>query len=193
MRHESQKTLIAILREGVGEWRKRNNWSRETVVQCIVEDFESRGGPAAIGIEFDPPTRDTFKRAKANADKVMRWLDDETKDNNLIPPNFIEYLLHAMPADIRNACLNDHLASFGLGLRSLETEKSGRLNVPSHLRAMLKEESEKNQAITELMDGADLGKLQRAHKEISEAIEAQVAARVAIESEMVVMGAKAKV
>lgn len=193
MRHESQKTLIAILREGVGEWRKRNNWSRETVVQHIVEDFERRGGAATIGVEFDPPTRDAFKRAKANADKVMRWLDDESKDNNLIPPNFIQYLLHALPEDIRNHCLDEFLGPFGLGIRSLESTSAGRLNVPNHLRTMLKEESEKNQAFTELMDGADLPKLQRALKEITDSIEAQLATRSAIESEMVVMSARAKV
>ena len=79
MQHGSHnRTLIAILRDAVEAWRKRNGWSRETAAQTIVDAHERIGGPANSGIVFEPPSIDAFKRVKANADRIFRWLDDVT-------------------------------------------------------------------------------------------------------------------
>lgn len=83
MRSESH-TLISTLLGVVNQWRRREGWSRETVVQQIVEAHERIQGALVTGIVFDPPTRDTTERMKVNADRVFRWLDDGTKDTNLV-------------------------------------------------------------------------------------------------------------
>ncbi|MBN0437935.1 hypothetical protein JTM67_36255, partial [Pseudomonas aeruginosa] len=84
MRNESH-TLISTLLGVVNQWRRREGWSRETVVQHIVEAHERIQGALVTGIVFDPPTRDATERMKVNADRVFRWLDDGTKDTNLVP------------------------------------------------------------------------------------------------------------
>lgn len=113
MRSESHKTLIGMLREHVIAWRKAEGWSRETVVAVIVETEEKNGSPS--GITFNPQTTDVFERSKVNADRVFRWLDDESKDNNLCPPNFIPSILAAMPIERRLACSAELMVSLGLG------------------------------------------------------------------------------
>ncbi|MCS9500340.1 hypothetical protein N1E27_29850, partial [Pseudomonas aeruginosa] len=92
MRTESH-TLISTLLGVVNQWRRREGWSRETVVQHIVEAHERIQGALVTGIVFDPPTRDTTERMKVNADRVFRWLDDGTKDTNLVPANFVPSIL----------------------------------------------------------------------------------------------------
>ncbi len=96
MRDVSHKTWIAIVLDHVNAWRKANGWSRETVVQMIVEAHECTNGPVVTGIKFEPHTADTFERWKVNADRVFRWLDDSSKDTNLLPTNFIPSILAAM-------------------------------------------------------------------------------------------------
>lgn len=38
---------------------------------------------------------------KVNADRVFRWLDDGTKDTNLVPANFVPSILAALPTDLK--------------------------------------------------------------------------------------------
>jgi hypothetical protein len=114
MRNESQKSWISTLRDHVNEWRKREGWSRETAAQVIVEKFEAMGGPEATGIHFEPKTRDAFERQKVNADRIFRWLDDISKDGNLMPANFGFYILAAMPVDIRHTCVNEENQKLGM-------------------------------------------------------------------------------
>lgn len=124
MRNESHKSLIGILREHVIAWRKAEGWSRETVVQHIVESDKG-----ASGIVFNPQTSDTFERMKVNADRVFRWLDDESKDTNLCPPNFIPSILKAMPVERRLACSAEFMVSIGLGACLPSDGEDGDLSI----------------------------------------------------------------
>lgn len=180
MRHESHKTLIGILLAHVNDWRKREAWSRETVVQAIVEAHERSNGPAITEIHFESGHTDHFQRMKNNADRVFRWLDDQTKDNNLLPANFMPSILAAMPQDIRCACANEMLLQAGMGVHCLEGE-SAEIDVVRMLQSVLKEGGEAQQAITSLLDGATREELLFAQREVSEAIEALQRARTQIE------------
>lgn len=179
MRHESQ-TLISTVLGHVNAWRRAQGWSRETVVQAIVEAHEHIEAPALTGIRFEPTSTDQFTRMKANADRVFRWLDDQTKDNNLLPANFLPSILAAMPMDIRAACADDLLAGLGLGCRRLDGGRGG-FDAVSMLRSVLKENSEAQQAIASLVDGATADELHSAQREITEAIEALQIARSQVE------------
>lgn len=173
MRSASQ-TLIAVVRNAVNTWRRREGWSRETVVMEIVETHERIGGPARTGIVFDPATRDTFERAKVNADRVFRWLDDESKDTNLLPANFVPILIAALPQDLRLTVVDELLRDAGLHA-DVSPRMAAGLPPAQHLRTLLKEFSEAAAAVGDLGGREDdPALLANAEKELAE-IEAAIA------------------
>lgn len=121
MQIESHKTRIGVLRDHVGGWRKSEGWSREAVALAIVEAHKASNGPTRTGIHFDSMNGDSFTTAKNNADRIFRWLDDETKDTNFMPANFEDSILFAMPDEIRLACINEILRPFGMRAQSFDT------------------------------------------------------------------------
>lgn len=183
MRHESQ-TFIGIIKTHVIEWRKREGWSRETVVQAIVETHERLNGPQITGIRFEPSTTDAFERQKVNADRVFRWLDDETKDNNLLPANFTRSIMAAMPTDIRLHCAEELLRPLGITAHLVDGQANGFLNATHHLVKIARETSEAQGAIANLIDGATPFELATADRELAEAEEAIRAARSDVRKNM---------
>ncbi|MFC4338673.1 toxin YdaT family protein [Cupriavidus numazuensis] len=165
--------MIGLLRASVTTWRTRERWGRETVAQEIVITHESLGVGDRTGIRFDPRTPDAYERMKVNADRIFRWLDDETKDNALLPANFIPTILAALPGDLRLKLLGQLLAPFGLTVRPLCAGVAAELQVPLLLAAMLKEDSEAHLAVTSLMSDASLEALRTAYREVSEAVASQ--------------------
>ena len=162
MRHESH-TFIGHLRDAVEAWRKENGWSRETVVMHIVDTHERIDAPATTGIVFDPPTRDTFERAKVNADRVFRWLDDVTKDGNTVPTNFLPSILSALPHARRMALVNlwiqplDLTAGpYGHNDDSVEPETLGVFT------DLVKTSAAAQTAVADLLDGISPGEIERA-------------------------------
>lgn len=182
-----QSTWIATIRDSVEDWRKRNEWSRETAAQLIVEAHEQRGAHRVSGIVFDPPTRDAFERVKVNADRVFRWLDDVTKDRNHLPTNFIPSILAALPSDLRMHLVNDLLRSNGMACRQTATETEVS-PITILLRSMMVETAQADQAVAALLDGVDPGELETAQREIVEAIAVLVRAQNRVESMMTLRG-----
>ncbi|MCM1512001.1 MAG: toxin YdaT domain-containing protein [Oxalobacter formigenes] len=180
MRHESHKTLIAVLLEQVNAWRKSQAFSRETAAQAIVEAHEATGGPALTGIRFDKSNPDAFARQKAAADRIFRWLDDASKDSNLLPANFIPSILAALPVAYRVAALNELLRPFLLVAWPMDTD-GGALDAPLMLKTLVKEQSEATGAVADLVDGVTREELLRASKELSDAISTASTMRAAIE------------
>lgn len=168
MRNESHNTLIGIIKAAIVEWRKREGWSRETVVQAIVEAHDSLGAPAATGIVFDSPTRDPFERQKNNADRVFRWLDDEAKDTNLLPANFLQSILVAMPMDIRLHCLDTILRPLGVVAHSRDVVPEGEFDTATHLDDMIREGAEAQVALVRIKPGAPVAVLEKARKEVQD-------------------------
>ena len=154
MRDVSHKTWIAIVLDHVNAWRKANGWSRETVVQMIVEAHDRMNGQVVTGIKFEPHTADTFERWKVNADRVFRWLDDSSKDTNLLPTNFIPSILSAMPMDVRLHCMDDLLRGVGIAARPIDEEAKEGIDAVGILRTMISENSDAQRAVADLVDGA---------------------------------------
>lgn len=127
MRSESHKSLISRIAEYVDDWRKAEGMSQTTVVDEIVKAHERIDGPAATGITFEK-NPDEFNRMKANSDRVWRWLDDKSKDRNLLPVNFLPSILAAMPEDVRRSLLSEMLAPLGLGVRTLDGADDAELS-----------------------------------------------------------------
>ncbi len=176
MRNKSQKeTLISSLLKYVNLWRKSMSWSRETVVQMIVEAHERIDGPAVTDIRFDGTHPDAFMRQKTHADRVFRWLDDSTKDTNLLPANFLPSILAAMPANIRIQCVNELFQCADITVRAIEAMSAGTEDFSVLLPSLLKESGEANVAVANLLDGATVDELAKARKELTESINMQKA------------------
>jgi hypothetical protein len=175
-------TLITAIRTAVNAWRKREGWSRETAVAHIVERHATMGGPALTGIVFNPETQDTYDRMRVNADRVYRWLDDETKDTNLLPANFITFVLAALPVDLRLQAVDTLLAGTGLHVE-VSIGPDGDTSMPQYLRCISKECGEAAAAVADLLDrGENDATLAAADKEIAEAVGALTDTRKAIQA-----------
>jgi hypothetical protein len=173
MRNSTQKTFIATLADYVDAWRKREGMSQATVVDEIVKAHERVAGPQVTGIVFEP-NRDEYYRMKANSDRVWRWLDDKSKDRNLLPANFIPSMLEAMPADLRIGFLDEVFRPLGLAMRSLAGESSDALDPVALACSIIKEDAESHQAVAALSHNMDLPSLLRAQKENKDATEAHL-------------------
>jgi hypothetical protein len=184
MRDVSHKTLIAIVLDHVNAWRKANCWSRETVVQEIVKAHIHIGGAEATGIRFEPQTADTFERWKVNADRVFRWLDDSSKDTNLLPANFLLSVLAAMPLDVRQHCLDDVLRGVGVAVRPLVGVAQGMDTIET-LRGLISENSDAQRAVAALLNGATHDELLSAQRELAESVATTQAALASVEAAIV--------
>ncbi|WP_137719335.1 hypothetical protein [Methylobacillus flagellatus] len=166
MRSDTQ-TLIGIIREGVQAWRKREDWSRETVCAVLIEKFTLLGGTRITGLVFDPPTRDAYDRQRISAERIYRWLDDESKDTNLLPANFIPFLLAALPVDLRIEAVDRVLQLSNLTVRVRNASEDGCLI--QAVQDMAKENGEAINAVLNLIDGATEDELRAAQREVTEA------------------------
>lgn len=113
MRNISHGSWVKVVSEAVEAWRVRENWSRETVCAEFVDEFKKTERPNAWNIEFSNH-HDVFQRQKNDADKIMRWLDDVNKDNNLLGLNFSKVILRRLPVDLRIRAAAEMMADIGL-------------------------------------------------------------------------------
>lgn len=172
MRDRSHSTFTGILRDAVESWRKASAWSRETVVLHIVDAHERLGGPASTSIVFDPPTRDAFERAKVNADRVFRWLDDVTKDSNTCPPNFIPSILAALPLDRRMTVVNQWLRPLDICCRPANHD-DGPIGADEALisfKHLVNASADAQTSVADLLDGIEPGELERAQTALCESM-----------------------
>jgi hypothetical protein len=172
-------TAIGIIRDHIESWRRSNSWSRETTAQTIVETHERLGFDRVSSIAFDPPTRDTFERQRVNADRIFRWLDDTTKDRNLLPVNFLLSILAALPMDRRIALVDELLEPVGLGAREEATfigmdpgAGDDKTVVVMHFQDVLRTGTEAQVHMSKLLDGVDPGEPEAAKAKLSVAMAA---------------------
>jgi hypothetical protein len=171
MRNQSH-TLIGILREAVDQWRRREGWSRESVVQAIVDAHQALDAASTTGITFDPDTRDTYERMKVNADRVFRWLDDVSKDSTLLPANFLPTILAALPLDLRLRCLNAILRPVGMEAKSADAVAGAECDMSHDLKDLMKEGTEAQMALVGVSGDSSLEVLNNALREVVESLDA---------------------
>lgn len=168
MQRATHPSPIAIIRDHIDAWRRDNRWSRETVADLIVQAHIRIGGPVFTGITFEPPTTDTFERMRVNADRVFRWLDDSTKDKNLLPFNFLWSVIAALPEDRRVLLANDLLAPIGLhvaGSVDGDAEVS-HAEIVEVFQAIVDHGAQANIAASQLLDGVHAGEAEQAEKKL---------------------------
>lgn len=176
MRNDSQATLISLVRAAVAEWRRREGWSRETLVDEIVKKHAEIDGPAATGIVFDPHIRDTYGRMKVNSDRVFRWLDDETKDCTLLPANFLPSILAALPGDLQLQCVSQILRPLGLEVCRSDAADSTGFNPAAHASSLIKEGAEAATKILAIGPHPTSAEIEQVRKEVTDVAESAAAA-----------------
>ncbi|MBP6018777.1 MAG: hypothetical protein KA735_04745 [Burkholderiaceae bacterium] len=185
MRNVSQ-TLIGILREEISTYRRLNRLSRETITQNIVEAHERLGIDAVSGIRFEPKTTDAVERQKVNADRVFRWLDDETKDSTLLPANFLPSVLAGIPEDVQRRCLDRILMPLGFAVRALADDGDAVVFSAAVATHLMKEQGEAAIAVVGLADGYNKDELLNARREVAEAVDAGKKTLQLIETQLAV-------
>lgn len=168
MQRATHPSPIAIISDHVEAWRRDNSWSRETVADMIVQAHIRIGAVAWTGKAFEPPTTDTFERMRVNADRVFRWLDDHTKDKNLLPFNFFWSVLAALPEDRRILLVNDLLAPLGLhvsGTLNGETDVS-QAEIIDVFQSFVDHSAQACIAASKLLDGVHAGEAEHAEKKL---------------------------
>lgn len=170
MRSMSQ-TLIGILREEISEYRRLNRLSRETIAAGIVEAHERLGADSLSSIRFEPKTLDVFERQKVNADRIFRWLDDETKDGTLMPANFLQSVLAGIPEDVRRRALDRMLQPLGFAVRAIGGEQCSSPISACEVVALIREQGEAVAATTSLLGASDRNSLIAARREMAEAVD----------------------
>jgi hypothetical protein len=168
----TSRTPIAIIRDHAEAWRRDNRWSRETVADVIVSTHDRLGFDHLAGIHFDPPTRDAFERMRVNADRVFRWLDDSTKDKNLLPINFLWSILAALPMERRLALVNALLEPVELSAQSIGFDAAAASGdqtavVVMHFREIVTTAAAAEVAMSALLDGVDTGEPEAAKVKLS--------------------------
>jgi hypothetical protein len=126
----------AILRAAVEAWRTASRMSREGVAVAVIEAHEASGADASTEISFDYGG-DTFDRARKSAQKIFRWLDEGN-----LPANMIPSILAALPAEQRLQCLAQMFCPMGIEVRQVGPSAASELDVPAHLRLVMKEAGE---------------------------------------------------
>jgi len=168
MKHVSQfQSPVSILRAEIEAWRTASRMSREAVAIAIVEAHQASGADLATELSFDYEGSDTFARARKSAQKIFRWLDEGN-----LPANMIPSILDALPMEVRLRALNQMLCPMGVSARAADCDSSTDLDVPHHLRAVMKEAGEAQMALLNLGPGASDNDLLGAHKELTEAAQA---------------------
>lgn len=170
-------TAIAIVRDNVEAWRRENDYSRETAAQCIVEAHELLGFDKQTGIRFDPPTRDAYERQRVNADRIYRWLDDSTKDKNLLPFNFLRSILAALPMERRLVLMDTLLAPVQIGAHEedihlgidLASGQDASVVAIVHFRDVASTTADASVEISKMVDGIGPGEAEAAKAKISRA------------------------
>lgn len=161
----SSHTLISQVKHAVNTWRRREQWSRESVVAAIVEVYEKEQGQLVTGLSFST-TADIYQRSKNNADRLYRWMDDDEETTNLLPTNFLPYVFRALPMDLRLELALQLMTGTGLTVRIIENDANGC--IVAAVAEMAKESGEGIAALVGLNADSSIDELNRAHKEVSE-------------------------
>jgi hypothetical protein len=162
MRDSSHKSRIQIIRDHVAAWRKARGWSRETAAAEIVAAHERIGGHLSGVIVFDKHG-DVYTTQKNHADRIWRWLDDESKDNNLMPANFENSILAALPVERRVDLLNEVLAEIDCAARARHHDVDAQINAHELVQTIMRANHRTEADAADLLDGVDPGELPRLH------------------------------
>lgn len=173
-------TPLGGLRALVGAWARGERMAMAGVAVEVMARHAAMGGHATTRVDFDG--RDAYARTTLAAEKIGRWLDDETKTSSLLPVNMLPVMLATLPRADARAWLDLYLLA-PLGLTCANEQHPGAAveNWVGELRAVMCESAGAHDALAALADGATAAELDEARRQLTESIERQQQALCAVE------------
>ncbi|WP_059286199.1 hypothetical protein [Aquitalea magnusonii] len=153
----------------------------EVVANEIVQRYYQQGLDVVWLVDFHrhEPGGDVVRVMKTNCERITRWLDDQTKDTNLMSANFVPMLLQVMPPDLRLQVLVEAFTPLGIDV-SLRMADEVTDSHAALMSALAKESGEGMAAFALLADRCTHDELTRALVEIEEGAAAHQDAAVFI-------------
>ena len=146
--------------------------------QAGVPSFKGRTNQDLDGNKFNmmPPGMELNNQCSTEINRmpfVMSGEGDVSKDTNHCPTNFIQSILAALPMDRRVMLVNKWLMPVDLSCRPAGLVDSGDLECAQvqRFQAIVKAASGAQTSVAELLDGIDPGELERAHFELTNAMD----------------------
>lgn len=174
--------IAAILREIIG-WKNKNQWSRETVTQEVVEAHRRIGAESRVNVRFSE-SHDEPTRQKNDADRLFRWLHDDDNDRNLLSVNMLPSLMAALPRDRALSVLNEILNPAGYAVRTLALAQGDDLTPHELVQQVVRVNHRTEADAADLLDGIDPGELPRLHASLTNDIAVKKSLVVAVEASM---------
>jgi hypothetical protein len=170
MKANPHQTWIGVLRDQVAVWRQRERWSNETLAAEIVEAYYQLGFDGVWLIDFQRPgpCTDPVTVMKTNNQRLVRWLDDQSKDTSLLPSNMVPLLLMALPLDLRLSAAAEMLSRVGLSVGIRVTGSQTLAHAPL-MTQLAREAGEGIAAFASLGEQQDMAQLKRTEVELEEA------------------------
>ncbi|WP_152681598.1 toxin YdaT family protein [Chromobacterium subtsugae] len=170
MNVDSHKSILRLLRDALEEWEHRDKATREVVADRIVSSYYASSATRQPRFEFKGYAGDETDMSRAmttNAQRIWRWLDDQSKTANLLPSSFLPVILGALPMDLRLSCMTEWLRPLGLDVALVKTV-DGDATHAALVAAAAKEAGEAVSAFSLLADGMSQPALMRAKVELEE-------------------------
>jgi len=170
------KTWIGIIADHVDMWRRSSRLSRESIAALIVDKYNEMHPDGLPGVKEFSDHSDIYTRQTTNSARIFRWLDDRSKEENLLNANFLPVIVNAMPSEIRIHCFNEMFRQMNMVVANVDEpsqdNKSQNKNPLAHLKEILKESSDACNAVAELIDGETYEELIKAQQELLELVSA---------------------
>lgn len=172
----STQNRLAIIRKYLDHWASQSRHNRQIVAEIIVETFQKldlQQHLAGTGVEFSHGD-DLVGDMRAHAQKIWRWLGayEEVKPSPDKLFYFEQAIVAAMPQEMRLQYLNEVYSSAKVAV-SLVIELGETL---AAFEALVQEQADATKSFAALIDGVDPGELDRAEKELNEALHATLGA-----------------
>ena len=164
--HGKRISTVALTARIVEQFRTDSSITRISMGPVFFDGYSQAGGFSATGIRLESDKADVHEWARINSQRFYRWLDDLTKDNNLLPSNMLPSVLMSVSMPYRIEWADEFLRPLGLACHQLATEVKP-IDVCG-LQNLIKEASEAQQSILSLLDGATRNELQAALREVTE-------------------------
>lgn len=176
------RTVVAALAAAMTDWKDSNAWSRESVADIVAGHFHDHHPNGLQGLVFQRRgSGDEYTRMHSNANKLFRWLDEVTKDTNLVPVNLLPYLLGAMPMQLRTKTINNILTLGGINMSAKPVDYVHPTKPLEMLEQVLSDSSEAAKALAALVDGVDPGELEHAQQTLTLALSSLQSAKDVID------------
>lgn len=171
MRDLPHKTVLGVARDALHAYRMRRGLTNGGLAIDLVDFYRQGGWRGVWPIEFQE-SRDAGRDAATNSERIWRWLDDQTKETNLLPVNLLPVLLAYLPMDLRLRCVSEMLLPLGLSVSIAHTTETQATHA-ALMAGMAKEAGEGVAAFAELAEALTPEQLMRAKVEIEEGIESK--------------------